>query len=100
MRVGLLSTDAYKLHVYVYECIITHTLPDWTVVYAKIRAYTKSVYGRFHTAKQGFFWGVTGGKGGKTWGPSPTRWRTPCFIMVTHVLSGLSVGASVYTMFI
>ena len=72
---GLLSMDTYKLHVYVYERIITHTLPDWAVVYAKNWGYTKSVYGRFHTAKRGFFGGVTGGKGGETWGPSPTRWR-------------------------
>ena len=46
---GLLSTDAYKLHVYVYERIISHMLRD--------------------------FWGVTGGKGVETWGPSPTQWR-------------------------
>ena len=94
--VGLLSPNACKLHVYVYERIITHTLPDWAVMYAKIRAYTKSVHGRFHTAKRGFFGGVTGERGVK----HGVLHHKVEEVTVTHVLSGLSVGASVYTMFI
>ena len=57
---GLLSTDAYKLHVYVYERIITHTLPIGLSCMPKFGRTQKRIWTVSHSRKRVFV-GVTGG---------------------------------------